>query len=43
VVAVGDKEKIESALQGLNMGKVQLTNFDGTAAKPAAGGDGAAQ
>jgi zinc protease len=38
VVAVGDKEKIGSALQGLDMGNVQLTSFDGTAAKPAAGG-----
>ena len=32
VVAVGDRQKIETGLQGLNLGKVQLTNFDGTPA-----------
>jgi zinc protease len=32
VVVVGDKQKIESGLQGLNLGKVQLTNFDGSPA-----------
>ena len=30
VVAVGDKQKIESGLQGLNFGKVQMTSFEGT-------------
>jgi hypothetical protein len=30
VVVVGDKQKIESGLQGLNLGKVQLTGFDGS-------------
>jgi zinc protease len=30
VVEVGDRQKIETGLQGLNLGKVQLTNFDGT-------------
>ena len=29
VVVVGDKSKVESGLQGLDMGKVQLTGFDG--------------
>ena len=38
VVVVGDRQKIESGLQGLDMGKVQLISFDGTpAAAPAAG------
>jgi zinc protease len=37
IVAVGDKQKIETGLQGLNMGSVQLANFDGTLSKPAAG------
>ncbi len=32
VVAVGDRQKIETGLEGLNLGKVQLTNFDGTPA-----------
>jgi zinc protease len=32
VVVVGDKQKIEAGLQGLNLGKVQLTGFDGTPA-----------
>ena len=41
VVVVGDRQKIESALQQLPLGKVQLTNLDGTpatAAKTAAPG-----
>jgi zinc protease len=37
IVAVGDKQKIETGLQGLNMGSVQLANFDGTLSKPVAG------
>jgi zinc protease len=37
VVAVGDRQKIESGLQGLNFGKVQLTNFDGTPASTTGG------
>jgi zinc protease len=36
IVAIGDKQKIESGLQELNMGSVQLTNFDGTLAKAGA-------
>ena len=35
IVAVGDQKKIESGLQSLNMGKIQLTSFDGTPAKAA--------
>ena len=38
VVVVGDKQKVESGLQGLNLGKVQMTSFDGTPAAKAAGG-----
>ena len=38
VAAVGDRQKIESGLQGLNLGKLQLTNFDGTPVTAAAGG-----
>ena len=37
VVVVGDKQKIEAGLQGLNLGKVQLTGFDGTPATASAG------
>jgi len=36
IVAIGDKQKIERGLQELNMGSVQLTNFDGTLAKAGA-------
>jgi zinc protease len=36
VVVVGDKQKIESGLQGLNLGKVQLTSFDGSPATTSA-------
>lgn len=36
VVVVGDKQKIEAGLQGLNLGKVQLTSFDGTPATASA-------
>jgi zinc protease len=39
VVVVGDKQKVESGLQRLDLGKVQLTSFDGTpATAPMAGG-----
>jgi zinc protease len=36
VVVVGNKQKIEAGLQGLNQGKVQLTSFDGTPATASA-------
>src|SRR5579864_7241208 len=36
VVVVGDRRKIESGLQQLPLGKVQLTSFDGTPASDAA-------
>jgi zinc protease len=36
VVVVGDRQKIESGLQQLPLGKIQLTNFDGTPASRAA-------
>jgi zinc protease len=36
VVVVGDRQKIESGLQGLNLGKIQLTSFEGTPAQDAA-------
>ena len=32
VVVIGDRQKIEAGLQGLNLGKIQLTSFEG---KPA--------
>ena len=38
VVVVGDKQKIEAGLQGLDLGKVQLTSFDGSPATAAAAG-----
>jgi zinc protease len=42
VVVVGDRQKIESGLQALPLGKIQLTSFDGTpapdSAKPASPG-----
>jgi zinc protease len=36
VVVVGDRQKIEAGLEGLNLGKIQLTSFEGIPA-PAAG------
>ena len=42
VVVVGDKSKVESGLQGLDMGKVQLTGFDGKPLSATSAG-GAAQ
>lgn len=42
VVVVGDRQKIETGLQALPLGKIQLTSFDGTpapdTAKPASPG-----
>jgi hypothetical protein len=35
VVVIGDRQKIETGLQGLNLGKIHLTSFEGTPA-PAA-------
>jgi zinc protease len=35
VVVVGNRQKIEAGLEGLNLGKIQLTSFEGTPA-PAA-------
>jgi zinc protease len=43
VVAVGDRQKIESGLQQLPLGKVQLTSFDGTPASGAAKAAGSSQ
>jgi zinc protease len=44
VVVIGDRQKIEAGLQGLNLGKIQLTSFEGTPApdsgKPAPSGGG---
>jgi zinc protease len=37
VVVVGDRKKIESGLQELPLGKIQLTNLDGTPASAAKG------
>jgi zinc protease len=39
VVVVGDKQKVESGLQGLNFGKIQMTSFDGTPAKASGSGN----
>lgn len=42
VVVIGDRQKIEAGLQGLNLGKIKLTSFEGTPAgaseKPASSG-----
>jgi zinc protease len=35
VVVVGDRQKIEAGLQSLNLGKIQLTSFEGTPAAAA--------
>jgi hypothetical protein len=43
VVAVGDRQKIESGLQQLPMGKIQLTSFDGAPATDAAKAAGSSQ
>ncbi len=43
VVAVGDRQKIESGLQQLPLGKIQLTSFDGTPADAAKAASGTSQ
>ena len=43
IVAVGDRQKIESGLQQLPLGKIQLTSFEGTPASDAAKAAGSSQ